>query len=107
LYGFATKEEVIGKTGVELELITEADSNVNEIALNNTFVKDFKVKLKAKTGKELCISASLLNIEIDNTPCIVVVSVDITERKSRRALKGNECAAYFENDESNVRQNCH
>jgi hypothetical protein len=55
LYGFATKEEVI-KTGVEL-LITEADSNtVNEIALNNTFVKDFKVKLKAKT-EELCISA--------------------------------------------------
>jgi hypothetical protein len=48
LYGF-TKEEVIGKTGVELELITEADSNtVNKIALNNTFVKDFKVKLKQK-----------------------------------------------------------
>jgi hypothetical protein len=41
----------------------------------------------------------LLNIEIDNTPCIV--AVDITERKkSRRALKGNECAVYFENDES-------
>jgi hypothetical protein len=34
--------------------------------------------------------------QIDNTPCIVVVSVDITERKkNRRALKGNECAAYF------------
>jgi hypothetical protein len=34
LYGFATKEEVIGKTGVELELITEADSNtVNKLLL--------------------------------------------------------------------------
>jgi hypothetical protein len=42
------------------------------------------------------------NIEIDNTPCIVVS--DITERKkSRRALKGNECAAYFENDEKQQR----
>jgi hypothetical protein len=46
--------------------------------------------------------------QIDNTPCIVAVSVDITERKkNRRALKGNECAAYFENDDSNVRQNYH
>jgi hypothetical protein len=41
----------------------------------------------------------LLNIEIDNTPCIVVVSVDITERKKTEERKGNECAAYFENDE--------
>jgi hypothetical protein len=32
-----------------------------------------------------------------------VVSVDVTERKSRRALKGNECAAYFENDEKQQR----
>jgi hypothetical protein len=37
----------------------------------------------------------------DNTPCIVVVSVDI--RKNRRALKRNECAAYFENDEKQQR----
>jgi hypothetical protein len=29
--------------------------------------------------------------------------VDVTERKSRRALKGNECAAYFENDEKQQR----
>jgi hypothetical protein len=32
----------------------------------------------------------LLNIEIDNTPCIVVVSVDITERKkAEERLKMN------------------
>jgi hypothetical protein len=44
----------------------------------------------------------LLNIEIDNTPCIVVVC-RYYRTKSRRALKGNECAAYFENDEKQQR----
>jgi hypothetical protein len=83
LYGLS-KEEVIGKQEL-LELITKIDNNtVNEIALNNTFVKDFEIKLQAKTGEELCISASLLNIE-DNTPCIIVVSVDYRTQKPKRA----------------------
>jgi hypothetical protein len=47
----------------------------------------YEIKTKAKTGEELCISASLLNIEIDNTPCIIVVSVDTERKKSRRELK--------------------
>jgi hypothetical protein len=50
LYGLS-KEEVIGKQEL-LELITKIDNNtVNEIALNNTFVKDFEIKQKQRLEK--------------------------------------------------------
>jgi PAS domain S-box-containing protein len=105
LYGFSTKEEVIGKTGVELGLLAKTDSNtVDEIALKNTFSNDFEVIIQAKNGKKLCISTSLLNIEIDNSPCVVVVSIDITERKKAEdKLKKMNALLIFENEEKEDR----
>jgi PAS domain S-box-containing protein len=105
LYGFSTKWEVIGKTAVELGLVAENDSDtVDEITLNNTFSKDFEVDIQARNGKKLCISASMLNIEIDNTPCVVVVSIDITERKkAEEELRTTNTALIFENQEKKKR----
>jgi hypothetical protein len=64
LYGLS--KESNWKTGVEL--VTEIDNNtINKIALNNTFVNDFEIKTNAKLEE-----FQILNIEIDNTPCIIV-----------------------------------
>jgi PAS domain S-box-containing protein len=105
LYGFATKEEVIGKSAVELGLVAEHDSDtVDEIALNNTFSKDFEVDIQARNGEKLCISASMLNLEIDNRPCVVVVSIDITERKkAEEELRTTNTVLIFENEEKKKR----
>lgn len=83
LFGFASKEEVIGKTSTELKLVLEDEKYRVEsiIAQPNEVTKDFEVQLQNKNGDPLWVSTSLLKLEIDNEPCLLTVAIDITERK--------------------------
>jgi hypothetical protein len=81
--GLSSKEEVIGKTGVELELITKID-NTKQIALNNTFVNKIKTKLE-----KLCVS----NTEEIHLHYSGFGGYYRTQKKPKS--KKNECAAYF------------
>jgi PAS domain S-box-containing protein len=63
---FFTEQENIGLTYI---------NKANEV------ITDFEVNIHKKKGNSLWISTSLLKLEIDNEPCLLIVGIDITERK--------------------------
>ncbi|MEJ7596375.1 MAG: PAS domain S-box protein [Kofleriaceae bacterium] len=81
LFG-ATREDVIGKTSVELGLISEADANAR-IARHKQFVGgyDAELVLRKRTGESLTVLASAKPIEIEEGPCTLTTVIDITARK--------------------------
>lgn len=89
LFGFVSKEEVIGKTSEELNLFDELNLFVDakpgeEIAQHlkeNKIIKDFETNIQTRQGEVKWTSASVLLLEVDNTPCLFSVSIDITNRK--------------------------
>jgi PAS domain S-box-containing protein len=78
-----TKDEVIGKTVLELNLFDDIQqreiikSNIKE----NGSVNNVEVKIKTKTGKALIGLFSATNISIGDEPCLLTTMIDITEKK--------------------------
>ncbi|MEK7263935.1 MAG: PAS domain S-box protein, partial [Bacteroidota bacterium] len=94
LYGFASKEEVIGKTAAELNFLVhpEARAELTLLLKENKIVRDFETEVRTKQGNIKPVSASAQLMEVDNIPCLFSVSIDITERKKaeeniRKSLK--------------------
>jgi PAS domain S-box-containing protein len=82
-----TREEVIGRRGVELALWVDPQQRLEinaELEARNE-VRDRQVRIRKKNGQiaEAILSAEL--IELRGTPCLLVVSSDITERKALEA----------------------
>jgi PAS domain S-box-containing protein len=76
-----SKEEVIGKTTLEL-LFTEQEKYRVDHIINQQMKSSRTLKLTYKKKKKFAlISTSLLKLEIDNEPCLLIVALDITERK--------------------------
>lgn len=83
LFGFALKEEVVGKTMLELNILfdAKAEEEVESLPQGKKFVKDFETRIKTKQGEIKWTSASVLFLKVEETPCLFSVSIDITNRK--------------------------
>ncbi|MCP4722879.1 MAG: diguanylate cyclase, partial [Desulfobacteraceae bacterium] len=79
-----TKEEVIGKTSLELSIYPDTDQRqllVNSIK-ENGFLKDFDITLQTKEKKIIPASISCDLILLQEMQCVLSVMIDITERKN-------------------------
>jgi PAS domain S-box-containing protein len=78
----ATRDEVIGRTSVELGLIS-ADDARTRIAQHRQFVDGYEIELALRTraGKPLTVLASAKPIVIAEGPCTLTTLIDITGRK--------------------------
>jgi PAS domain S-box-containing protein len=83
LFGFQSKDEVIGKTASDVNVMVDPAQiqEIKELLGKNKFVKDYEVQVRTKYGDKKWLSTSIVIIEIDNEPCVLAVSIDITERK--------------------------
>lgn len=81
LFG-ATREEVIGRTSVELGLITESRA-ATRVAQHRAFAGgyDIELELQTRTGANLVVLASAKPIQIPEGPCTLTTLIDITGRK--------------------------
>jgi PAS domain S-box-containing protein len=82
LFGYS-REEVIGRKSIELELFANPEDRQNAVAQlkEQNFVRDFEVEIKRKSGEVRQVTLSLETIEIDSEPYILTIIHDITERK--------------------------
>jgi PAS domain S-box-containing protein len=78
----ATREDVIGKTSVELGLITE-DTARARVAQHGQFPDGFDIELplRTRTGTDIIVLASAKPIEIAEGHCTLTTLIDITGRK--------------------------
>jgi PAS domain S-box-containing protein len=78
----ATREEVIGRTSVELGLISEHDARAR-VAQHREFANGYEIELALRTraGRPLTVLASAKPIVIAEGPCTLTTLLDITGRK--------------------------
>jgi len=83
LYDFQDKEEVIGKTVDQLNIYLDSkhEDEIIELIDKNKSIKDMEVNIRTTKGESKWISASAQILEVNNTPCVFSVSIDITHRK--------------------------
>ncbi|MGD0566394.1 MAG: PAS domain S-box protein [Candidatus Goldiibacteriota bacterium] len=88
-----TREEVIGKTTIELGLweSKEIRDNVLKAAFNNGPVNGIELRFRDKKGNLIPCLFSIAPIELNNEKCAVSTIVDISEQKKyENELKLNE-----------------
>ncbi len=100
-FGFSSRAEVLGKTAKELNIVgsLEQREEIRRLLKERHVVKDFEIKTFTKQGKPFWVSTSILIIEIENTPCLFTISIDVTDRKEteeqvRAANKELEAFSY-------------
>ncbi|HEX4422316.1 MAG TPA: PAS domain S-box protein [Kofleriaceae bacterium] len=81
LFG-TTRDEVIGRTSVELGLLSESRAR-DRIAQHQRFAEghDIELELYTRTGAKLIVLASAKPIQIAEGPCTLTTLIDITARK--------------------------
>lgn len=77
------REEVVGKTTLELNLYVNSDQRASFIQLIKAqgFVRDFEVQLRISSGEFRTTLFSLEMIELQNEKYLITVASDITEYK--------------------------
>ena len=82
-FGLTSKEEVIGKTAVELNIMYHPEQRAEMIKLlkENKPVNNFDISVTTKQNELRWLSTSVLLIEVNNVPHTLSVSTDITNRK--------------------------
>ncbi|MBC7862277.1 MAG: PAS domain S-box protein, partial [Bacteroidia bacterium] len=82
-FGFLNKEEVLGKTARELNLISKPEQReeLTEMLRKYKVVKNFEIESFTRQGASFWISTSIIIIEVENEPCLFSISVDISNRK--------------------------
>lgn len=79
--GYA-RDEIVGRTSVELKLLTPAD---RQVLLENVrrigFVRSTDVRLVSASGENRVVAASMHYARFNGDDCIVTTIMDITERK--------------------------
>jgi PAS domain S-box-containing protein len=83
LFKFSTKQEVIGKTGDELNILVhpEQRDELTVMIENGQIVRDFEFECRNTLNEKFWISTSIVFIEVDDIPCMSCISIDISERK--------------------------
>ncbi len=87
------REELLGKTAVELGIWISPEDRARfaQELKEHGFIRDFPTQYRAKSGRigDILLSAEL--IELDGEPCLLGMSIDITERKrAEQVLSRNE-----------------
>ncbi|MCP4762345.1 MAG: PAS domain S-box protein, partial [archaeon] len=87
-----SREEVIGKTSVDLNLLKPEDRKIMKEKMNEEGkLENFEMNLYDKEGGELIGLFSAEIIEIEEEKCLVMSVVDITKRtKAENALRESE-----------------
>lgn len=87
-FGFSSREDVIGKTGMELNIFVDPGQRGEMLRLlkENKKVESLEGKAHGPNGEVRWISTSIHPIELDDTPCLLAVSLDITKRKQQEEL---------------------
>jgi PAS domain S-box-containing protein len=81
------RNEAIGRTAFELNMWVNKSDRMKLLQELRTvgFVRNLEVEFRAKSGKIVTALVSAEIIELDNIPCILAVTHDITERKQQEA----------------------
>ncbi|MFZ0546314.1 MAG: PAS domain S-box protein [Candidatus Promineifilaceae bacterium] len=82
-----SREEVIGHTSVELNLIdAEGRAEIRRRLSQLGIIQNIEVVARAKSGQRLNILTSIENIELAGEACTITTMLDITERKQAEEL---------------------
>ena len=78
-----TKEEIIGRSSLELNLIPNPEQRAEVISAikKNGYTRDVIMELRSKKGETRWVSTSSHAVNIDDTDCFLTAMIDITERK--------------------------
>lgn len=97
LTGFSSKEEIIGKTSLELGLIPDPERRERIIAEFGRVgaVHTVEMTIRTRAGDRRTLLVDLQKVEIDGLPYVLSTHVDISERKNmeenlRQAQEGLE-----------------
>ncbi len=81
-----SREELIGRTSVELGLIDEASrAKMIEATEKQGFVRNVEIQIHTKSKRVAEVLTSVEHIEVGGYPCMLSVNYDITERKQAEA----------------------
>jgi len=91
VFGY-TREEAIGHTALELNLVTpEYRQRLRQLLEEHGSIHEFKAEFKNKSGEARHVIVSVEQIVIQGEPCIIYFHRDITERQlAEEALRRNE-----------------
>jgi PAS domain S-box-containing protein len=83
LFGFSTKEEVIGKSAAELNIRVDPKQRDEMMRLlrENNRVLNWEAQIRIPKGDLKWASSSVLSIEVEGHPCLLAVTLDITGLK--------------------------
>lgn len=82
-YGF-TRDEIIGRTGLEIEAINQTDHLYNNFLVQlRSFgiIKNFELTTTSKSGKRIDLMISSVLINLDGRQCRLSILKDISEKK--------------------------
>lgn len=82
-YGF-TRDEIIGRTGLEIEAINQTDhlyNNFLEQLRSFGIIKNFELTTTSKSGKRIDLMISSVLINLDGRQCRLSILKDISEKK--------------------------
>jgi PAS domain S-box-containing protein len=87
-----SRENIIGKTPMELGLVSPIDRNsIIEEVKSNGCVRNIDLKYTTISGKELDGIFSFELIDVDNQPFLLTTAMDVTERNQvKNSLKEND-----------------
>ncbi|HXB44101.1 MAG TPA: PAS domain S-box protein, partial [Puia sp.] len=83
LFGFSSKQDVIGKSPVELKIISSSEeSEIRSILRDKEVAKNIERISQTKNGDKIWVSTTLIKLEINNKLCVLAATIDITKQKN-------------------------
>lgn len=94
LFGFSSKEEVIGKTSEELNLLPDSTlrTKIIEMLKRDGRIDGLEGMVKTRNGSDKWISTSVHTVEINAEPYLLTVTLDISRRKEQEDLLKKQSA---------------
>lgn len=79
-----SREDVIARNAADLEIFDSLFSNnsIMSILANEGYIRDFEMPFKTRSKNTRYAIISVESIHVDEMPCIMLVAVDITDRKN-------------------------
>jgi PAS domain S-box-containing protein len=95
-----TRDEVIGKTTVELGIWTEAQREAIVAAVQTSSPVEIDIPYRRKDGRPLTFAVVSARIDVGGEACLISVATDVTERRATEAaLRRSEALARARADE--------